>query len=203
VGNPKTIPKTIDVAYHRNYLNQIVRDLDNYNDDEYARALLRMVNITSPKVMLEKEFYLVDPSETVDRSVGLEVFCSDMEYLLGQEQNFDWREYLSCKLGLAIGARDHLNNLDPNERSLNDAAVSLGIVSEGQELTEHSLKAWAKRTNSEPSKIDELKVVLESIMHHQEKFTKNDGVLDTITPSLYFARKGLKIIGDINNESEE
>ena len=39
---------------------------------------------------------------------------------------------------------DKYRLVEPNQQSLNDAATSLGIVSEGQELTPEALRAWAE-----------------------------------------------------------
>ncbi len=46
----------LDVNYHTNFLKQLVRDMDNYTKQEYARSLLRMVAVTSPETMQEAEF---------------------------------------------------------------------------------------------------------------------------------------------------
>lgn len=46
----------LDVNYHSGVLKQVLRGIENYTPEEYARALLRMVNVTAPVVMQEKEF---------------------------------------------------------------------------------------------------------------------------------------------------
>jgi hypothetical protein len=50
----------LDVGYHSKYLKQLIRDMDNYTPEEYARSLLRMVNVTASEIMSEPEFNQAD-----------------------------------------------------------------------------------------------------------------------------------------------
>ena len=46
----------LDKHYQKKNLKRILRDLENYCPDEYARALLRLVCVVDPIVMTEPEF---------------------------------------------------------------------------------------------------------------------------------------------------
>lgn len=46
----------LDKSYHEKNLKIILRDINTYTQDEYSRALLRLVCVADPIVMTEPEF---------------------------------------------------------------------------------------------------------------------------------------------------
>ena len=62
----------LDASYHKGKLKQIVRDIDNYHPDEFARSLLRLVVVASPVVMAEPEFGSARVEAILEESTPLE-----------------------------------------------------------------------------------------------------------------------------------
>ena len=46
----------LDTRYHTGKLEILMRDIDRYTPDEFARTLLRLVGVASPITMAESEF---------------------------------------------------------------------------------------------------------------------------------------------------
>ena len=46
----------LDVSYSKEKINQILRDINNYKPDEFARQLVRIATAANPDVLKEVEF---------------------------------------------------------------------------------------------------------------------------------------------------
>ena len=46
----------LDVSYFSRKLNQLLRDIDNYTPNEFARVMARMSTVADKTVVLESEF---------------------------------------------------------------------------------------------------------------------------------------------------
>lgn len=61
--NSGLLLREFDKNYHRRNLERMLRDLNDYNADEYARELLRLVCVADHSVMCEEEFMTVRMEE--------------------------------------------------------------------------------------------------------------------------------------------
>lgn len=53
----------LDVSYFKGLLKRLIRDIDNYTPDEFARACTRMATTADDKVLREVEFSTAESKE--------------------------------------------------------------------------------------------------------------------------------------------